>query len=330
MSLKLVPPKEGRSPYWRVRGTYIGQHVDRSTGIRERGKATKALHKIEDEIERGQFSRPRDPTFSSAALAYMRAGGERRFMSALIGHFGETKLPKIDQAAVDRAAIELLPNAVPSTRNRQVYTPVSAILKHAGVHDPIRRPQGSAGNSRVAWLWPEDAERLLTAADEIDAEFGIFCTTLLYTGLRLTELLQVKVADVRLREAYMHVGITKNGEPRSVHLPPVVVAALARHPRAHTAQSADRVFRFSKNGSLYTKLDEAGRRAAVTIPSGVAYHLLRHTWATWMRRYGGLDTAGLVGTGAWRDRKSAARYEHVVVSEEAKKANLLPVPRKIL
>ena len=43
-----------------------------------------------------------------------------------------------------------------------------------------------------------------------------------------------------------------------------------------------------------------------------------------MRRYAGLDTSGLVATRAWRDRQSAARYEHVIVSEEAMKAALLP------
>jgi hypothetical protein len=33
---------------------------------------------------------------------------------------------------------------------------------------------------------------------------------------------------------------------------------------------------------------------------------------------------GLVGTGAWRDPVSASRYEHVVVSEESRKGELLP------
>ena len=43
-----------------------------------------------------------------------------------------------------------------------------------------------------------------------------------------------------------------------------------------------------------------------------------------MRRYGGLDTSGLVGTGAWKSPRGAAIYEHVEVSEEAQKAALLP------
>ncbi len=40
----------------------------------------------------------------------------------------------------------------------------------------------------------------------------------------------------------------------------------------------------------------------------------------------GLDTKGLVATGRWKDRKSADRYEHVVVSEEVEKVQLLPAP----
>ena len=55
------------------------------------------------------------------------------------------------------------------------------------------------------------------------------------------------------------------------------------------------------------------------------FHTLRHTWATWMRRYAGLDTEGLVATGRWKDATSARRYQHLVVSEESRKAELLPV-----
>jgi len=44
-----------------------------------------------------------------------------------------------------------------------------------------------------------------------------------------------------------------------------------------------------------------------------------------MRRDGGLDRSGLVGTGAWRSRAAASRYEHLDATEEAEKANLLPV-----
>jgi hypothetical protein len=35
--------------------------------------------------------------------------------------------------------------------------------------------------------------------------------------------------------------------------------------------------------------------------SWVTFHTFCHTWATWMRRFGGADLQGLVATGRWRD-----------------------------
>ena len=43
-----------------------------------------------------------------------------------------------------------------------------------------------------------------------------------------------------------------------------------------------------------------------------------------MRRYGGLDTKGLVATKNWRDERSAARYAHAVAREEWDRVDRLP------
>jgi hypothetical protein len=56
----------------------------------------------------------------------------------------------------------------------------------------------------------------------------------------------------------------------------------------------------------------------------VTFHSFCHTWATWMRQYGGLDLQGLVATERWRDPKSAARYAHVVAREEWERVERLP------
>jgi integrase len=56
----------------------------------------------------------------------------------------------------------------------------------------------------------------------------------------------------------------------------------------------------------------------------VTFHTFRHTWAIWLRRYGGADVRGLVATGNWRDARSAARYAHVVPRDEWQRADSLP------
>lgn len=338
MPLKLVPPKPGKTPNWYIRGTYLGQYVEETTGTPVEAVARKILAAKKANIERGELS-PRmkesTATFEMAAAAYIEGGGDDRFFGrydpareqwgvGLIAQLGEKAITDITQQDIDRAAVALYPEAGAPTRNRQVYTPVSAVLKHAGIDLKLKRPKGWRGSKRVDWLQPEQAFRIFAAADAKDPEFGAFLRFLCYTGVRLGEALSLTCDRITLSEAFAYVAETKNDDPRGVHLPPVVVAALASHPRG-LERKKQKAFRFTKCGRLYTWLAEVKEAVGPDV-AFCSFHTFRHTWATWMRRYAGLDTRGLVGTGAWRDEKSASRYEHVVVSEESRKADLLPTP----
>jgi integrase len=337
MPLKLIEPRPGKTPYFYIRGTYLGVHVDESTGTPVKAVARGFLQAKREAIERGELRSRRaikaEATFLSAAISYINAGGERRFIGefdsdtgkwkpGLIKHFGETALSGMTQEAIDAAASELYPIASAATRNRQVYTPVSAILKHAGIEINLRRPKGAQGNVRTRWLRPEQVFRILAAAEKADPEFAIFLTFLCYTGCRLGDALKLTCDRLHAPEAFAYFDITKNDDPRGAHLPPVLVAALANHPSG-LDRGEQKVFRFRKNGRLYSLLKMVKTAAGPDV-SFAGFHTFCHTWATWMRRYGGLDTRGLVGTTRWKDIKSAARYEHVDVTEESMKANLLP------
>jgi tRNA(Arg) A34 adenosine deaminase TadA len=48
-----------------------------------------------------------------------------------------------------------------------------------------------------------------------------------------------------------------------------------------------------------------------------------------MTGYAGLKTEDLVATGAWQNEESADRYNHAVTNDQAKLADLLPVPKTI-
>jgi integrase len=324
MPLKLVPPRAGKSPNYRIRGTYYGVPIDCTAGTPDRSKASKALAKLKADIESGAYAPRSGLTFAEAALSYIRSGGEDRFMLMLTDHFGNTPLSEIDQSAIDNAAHELYPDAGPATRNRQVYTPMSAILKHAKVAFAVRRPKGAQGEVRTKWLWPKQAFALLDAAEKVDREFRVLLALLLYTGLRLSEALALETDWLNLPESFAYIPKTKNGDARALYLPPTLIAELANHPRG-LERPGETLVRFRKNGHLY-KLLAATRKAAEVETD---FHTFRHTWATWMRRYGKLDTKGLMGTGAWKDEKSAARYQHVVVTEEMTRADLLPTQKSV-
>lgn len=335
MPIKLVAPRKeiGQVNYY-GRGTYLGVSVFKSTGTPRKQTAARVVRKWEQEIESGAFSAAKGETFMSAAVRYMEKGGERRFVARLIAHFGPDRLlrPALPQGEtienywqreLDNAAATLMPTQSAASRNREIYTPGSAILKVGNVKFTLVRPKGSRGRELVGWLRKEQAAALLTAAYRLNPEFGLLCHTLLFTGLRLAEgTRRLTCNNLNLQEAWAIIPKTKNGKPRTVFLPEHLVAALANHPRG-LDRGDEPVFHFHKSGHLYKLLAKAAEKANVTLPDRQAFHIFRHTYGAEMKRVG----ADLVGTGAWLSKQSAARYEHLDMREEAQKAALLPAPK---
>jgi integrase len=332
MPLKLVPPRAGKTPFWSIRGTYLGRYIDRSSGSREKAFAAKILAKLKRDIESGALSETKAVGFAAAAAAYMKAGGDGKYLAPLIKHFLHTPVADIDQIMIDNAAAELYPTATAATRNRQVYTPVSAVLKRAGIERQIKRPKGWRGRKLTHWLAPEQALRVFEATARIDAPeetrltFRIYLRILCYTGMRMSEPLKLAKTDVDLAAATATLRNMKNERDRLVYLPPVVVDDLRQMPGG--LEGPGRLFSFHAGGRLRDLLKMTLAEAGVVLPRRVAFHVFCHTWATWMRQHGGLDTYDLVRTDRWADPESADRYAHVVVSEQARRADLLPGAKK--
>lgn len=326
MPLKLVPPRRGKTPYWSVRGTYLRCYVNRSTGSGEKSFAQRFRRKLQDEIERGVLAGPATPGFAAAAAAYMKAGGDGKFLQPIIKHFRHTPLAEIDQMAIDEAAAVIYPNGTAATRNRQVYTPISAVMKRAGIERKVKRPKGWRGRRLTHWLTKEQALDIFAATSRIAApeatrtKFRAYLRMLCYTGMRMSEPLRIKKADVDPKKATARLVDSKNGRPRLVHLPPTVLTEL----QELGLEGEGRLFSFHASGRLRNLFKMTLAEAGVVLPHRVAFHVFCHTWATWMRQYGGLDTFDLVKTDRWIDPESADRYAHVVVSEQAQRADLLP------
>lgn len=364
MPLKLVPPRSGKSPNYSIRGTYLGIYIERTAGTSDKKHATAILRRTQKAIERGDYAPAPEPvkaqpTFADAALAYLKAGGEPNYIGRIIELTGphalrDMLIKDVDQIAIDNAANALYPTATPATRNRQFYTPVSAVLKRAGIERKVQRPKGWRGSKATQWLEPEQAFPAINAAYNIDPEFGLLCLSYLYTGMRLSDPLRARLRDLRLDQAMLYIPDTKNGEPRPVHLPPIVVEAFRSQPprsarprklsdakipngaAGRSRTDADvpflerspnaKLFRFNVGGHLRAMLTEAFTAAGLSFePREGGFHIFCHTYGTWMHRYGSLDTVGLTRTGRWKDIESAERYMHTKASEEARRADLLPV-----
>lgn len=318
MPLKLIPPTPRRNKVYRIRGTYRKVYVDETTETAIKAKAEALRKDWEARIERGEFSREPELTFAAAASSYLDAGGQTNFIKPITNYFGPKKIAsKITQAVVDAAAVALYPAATPATRNRQVYTPISAILRHAGIKLDLRRPKGAQGVPRRVWLRPEQFEALVAAATSEDAEFGALIILLCYTGLRLSEALRIECGGVNVEAAEALCEQTKNGDPRMVYLPDRVIAALTNHPRG--LDRKERLFRWSKSAEIYLLAERIYAKAGVD-HGDAPFHILRHTFGAWMTRVG----ADLVATGAWRSDTAARGYQHFDLTEESRKAGQLP------
>jgi hypothetical protein len=153
-----------------MRGTLLGIRIEESTGTGNKKAAEEIRAKREAEIlAQSIYGRRATATFAEAALSYLENGGNKRFLDKVIGYFGTTPLGKIDQDAIDKGARKVYPNVSGATRDRQFYTPASAVIKHAAKRGwcsqiIMERPKKLPG--RVRWITPQEAERLIAACND--------------------------------------------------------------------------------------------------------------------------------------------------------------------
>lgn len=357
---KLAPPRAGKTTFWYVRGTYLGIKLDDSTDTRDERTAKTVLATWKRQAERGEFRRKRDVappepevvTRPDACVAYQRANGPCKYLAPTLKPWERKPVSTIDQIAIDELAAELYPDTKASTKNRQLYTPVSAALKHVGIEKEIKRPKGWRGKKSQSWLEYDKVQAVLDAAYEIEYEFGLFLHHLAYTGQRLSEALNIRLRQLHLERAFVYLGDSKTGEPRGVHLPPHLVQAYRHAPprgvrlsvkgrrwrRGEGGRSPTdagvpflkrdpetKLFRFHVGGSLRKKLKMALAMAGLRMPRREGgFHLFCHTYGTGMTVHAKLDSEGLTRTGRWKDAASTGRYRHSQASEEARRADLLP------
>ena len=328
--LKLV--KRPKSSNWVMRGTVRGVSIEESTGVADRKAAEEILTKRQAEIlTESVWGKTATVTFAHAVADYLEYGaGNRRFLTPLLKHFGTTLLRDIDQHAIDLAAKKLYPNAGPATRNRQVFTPASAVLRHAArkgwcATPTLARPKQPKGI--VRWLKPDEAERLIEASARHLRPLVIF---LLGTGARVGEALWLDWANVDLDKRQVSFVRTKNGEARSVPLHGRVVDALVALPRrngevfltdegkpyARPTRDADT----SAGSRIHTAFSSACRRAGI---ANFRVHDCRHTWASWHYQ-ANRDLGTLQALGGWKTVSMVFRYAHTNVSEHAQSVENLP------
>lgn len=312
-----------RGKYWYVRGTVAGRTVYETT------KATRksAAEEYRRQLEAGLIAEERDKgkkTFADAVEAYIRKGGEERFTEKLKDRLGPFPLDDLGQEVIDRTARDLYPAVKTSSLKRFAYDPFCAVMNYAASlgwtpYRKIKKPKAVRPSPK--WATPEWFERFWPACSP---QLLALTTFLAYTGCRVTEALSLTWDRVDLENASAYIPDTKTKTPRTVHLPPIVME------RLQAIRGESKVFPWGKKDAVNQAIRRAVNRANKgkeeddQIEYLSSHKLGSHTYATWMRKYAGLDQRGLVGTGRWKSLQSTMVYTHTIQSEDARKADNLP------
>jgi integrase len=327
MPLKLTK----RGTIYHLTGSIAGQRIRESTGLDNRRAADAYRLRRETEItERHAHGYSTTLTFAEAALTYLQAGGEARFLGPVLDYFGpDTLLTSIDNDAVTRAADTILPGRAPATINRQVITPISAVLTMAAEdgHVPPRRlrrrrePRG-----RLRWLNAEEMDRLLTCAGQLtlprhstaEPHTRAKIAFLIGSGCRTGECFAADVKDWHpaTRQWWIpgvDTGAGKTaGAARMVRLPQRAVDLIGDLPdlgRAFRTPYGKPITLTRARGGQMAAAFNAARDAA-GLGRDVTPHVLRHTWATWFYAQT-RDFGALIDLGGWDKADTANRYRKI-------------------
>lgn len=319
-----------RGANWYLRGTVRGVSVFETTGTNDRKAAEAIRIKRESGIlQRSVFGPGATVTFAEAAASYLEQGGEARFLgqedpstgrwTGLIGHFMSKPLCEIGQQEANAAATELFPGTKASTRIRQCYTPLKAVLTHAAKMKWCAAPMIEKPAAAPVITKFSSVDRLNKLLPECKGKLRLFVMMDTYTGGRLAEILRVDWdEDVSLARRTIMLWQTKTKQ-RAVYIPDPLLIELAAVPEADRHGP---MFHWRQKTSVHRPLKNACKRAGVEyLPP---HQQGRHTYATWMTDYAGLGPKALMEAGGWESVQSVMRYLHVTPGQAAKQADKLP------
>lgn len=145
----------------------------------------------------------------------------------------------------------------------------------------------------------------------------VMIKTLLYTGVRVGELIKIRLKDVDLDRCQIRINQGKGGKDRVVPFPSKFQETLALHIDQMQAKKATHLFesRLKKSYSgrgVRKILSRYAQAAGLSKP--ISPHKLRHFLLTWLKKQG-IDDALLQPYSGHASRQSLEVYSRLAISE---------------
>lgn len=287
-----------------VHGTVAGKRIRRSLRTRDPEIAEHLRSQIESRyLKASLYGEEFEITFAEACHKYLREGGERRFMAPILKAFGrERRISTIKPGHVRSLARQIYPNAGPATWNRQVITPVRAVINHAadsGMCAPIRIrrfPEPKA----VRKVGNQDWIKAYCAA-EPDARLRAARRFMFQTGARISDVVAVEPRHLDLENNRIILERTKNGDAGVFAITKGLTREIAALTPRRCRDGSLRVFGFQSRDGLHKAFKRTCERAGIEYLT--SHEAGRHAFATEMIVRRGVDVASTAHLGRWKSRR---------------------------
>jgi len=131
----------GWVPVRRPDGSIARRRIERSAKSSKREEAKRLCDTLAAAYEQRAVAVVRPLSFAKAVINYLKTGGEGRFLTPdLLKRIGTMQCADIDDTLMVELADEFYPNATPATVNRQLYSPIIAVLRQASKSKACTRP----------------------------------------------------------------------------------------------------------------------------------------------------------------------------------------------
>ncbi len=158
-----------------------------------------------------------------------------------------------------------------------------------------------------------DFKKFYEAVDKADdAQHSLLMRLLFFTGVRVSELCNMLVADVDLEACKIRINQGKGAKDRYVLFGKSFGTALRTHIAAH---GSNRYLFQTRRNSKYTprRIQQIVKLYAEKAGVKATPHTLRHQAITWLTRHSGLADAELQLITGHARRETLAIYQHVAL-----------------
>lgn len=260
-------------------GTVAGERIRKSLGTRSKKQAEELCAQLEARLwKRYSYGDEAVRTFEEAALSYLEAEGEARFVTPLLKHFKGRVLGTIKPEEIRAAARKLYPDLKGATWNRNVLTPARSIINHAaglGWCQPIKVkafPTQKVQRRSVDRAW---IDAFLAECDRSNLPHVAACVLFMWqTGARVSEAVRVLPEHMNLQDRIVLLETTKTDEWAVCDITTELMIRLANLPRVE----GQPVFGYASRFGVNRRMKAVCRRAKIDFVS--PHQSGRHSYAT--------------------------------------------------